>query len=57
MNNKKIRNILDQHHIENRESSGRVYAVNAWTQNGRYYEELEDVTDYTKSELYAWLGY
>ena len=49
--------LLGLHYIDTRVANGRVYAVETYAQNGVLWEEEVDVTDYTKRELYQWLGY
>lgn len=50
----KIKSILDDHGVPNYISNGRIYA-DSMIAYPVY--ETEDLTDYTKYELYAWLGY
>ena len=53
---KKIKRILDMHSVPNFEKGGRIYAdsmISGYT----LFQEVEDVTDWTYSELFAWLGY
>lgn len=52
----KIQSILDSHGVPNFISAGRIFAdsMGAFTAP---FEEIEDVTDFTRAELYAWLGY
>ena len=52
----KIRSILDSHGVPHFISAGRIFAdsMGAFTAP---FEEIEDVTDFTRAELYAWLGY
>ena len=52
----KIRSILGSHGVPNFISAGRIFAdsMGAFTAP---FEEIEDVTDFTRAELYAWLGY
>ena len=51
-----IARILDAHSVPYFIKDGRIYADSmiAFT---ALFEEVEDVTDYTRSQLYAWLGY
>lgn len=52
----KIRSILDSHGVPNFIAAGRIFAdsMGAFTAP---FEEIEDVTDFTRAELYTWLGY
>lgn len=52
----KIKQILDAHFIPYYEKDGHIYAdsMDAYT---NLFEEVEDVTNWTKSHLAAWLGY
>lgn len=52
----KIQSILDSHGVPSFISSDRIFAdsMGAFTAP---FEEIEDVTDFTRAELYAWLGY
>ena len=52
----KIRAILDAHGVPNFIAAGRIYA-DSMRAGTSLFEELEDLTDYTRAELYAWLGY
>lgn len=48
--------ILDLHSVPHYEKDGRVYADSmvAFTE---VFQEVEDVTDWSRGELYSWLGY
>lgn len=52
----KIQSILNDHGVPNFIADGRIYADSmvAFT---ALFEEVEDLTDYTRADLYAWLGY
>ena len=56
MTTTKIQSILDSHGVPNFIAAGRIFAdsMGAFTAP---FEEIEDVTDFTRAELYAWLGY
>ena len=56
MTEKHITRILDQHSVPYMISDGRILADSmiAFTE---LFEETVDVTEYTKGQLYAWLGY
>ncbi|MBR1948369.1 MAG: hypothetical protein IKA30_01090 [Alphaproteobacteria bacterium] len=51
-----ISKILDNHSIPYYIKGDRIYAdsMQAFT---KLFENVVDLTDYTKSELYDWLGY
>ena len=51
-----IRAILDAHGIPNFIGAGRIYA-DSMIAGTALFDELEDLTDYTRAELYAWQGY
>ena len=52
----RIKSILDSHGVPNFIAAGRIFAASmcAFTDP---FEEIEDLTDYTRAELFAWLGY
>jgi len=52
----KIQTILDAHGMPNFIAAGRIFAdsMGAFTAP---FEEIEDLTDYSRAELFAWLGY
>lgn len=52
----KIKSILDAHGVPNYISGGRIYAdtMEAYAES---FAAVEDLTDYTRAELLAWLGY
>lgn len=52
----KIQSILDSHGVPNFISAGRIFA-DSMGAFAAPFEEIEDVTDFTRAELYAWLGY
>jgi len=51
-----IAKILDLHSVPHFTKDGRIYAdsMQAFTE---LFEEVEDLTDFSRSELYSWLGY
>lgn len=51
-----IKKILDAHSVPNYTNGGRVFA-NSMLSGSAIFETVEDVTDWSKSQLYAWLGY
>ena len=52
----KIRKILDFHNIPNFTQNGEIYA-DCMESGTTLFEKVENVTNLTKSQLYAWLGY
>ena len=52
----KIRKILDLHGVPNYTENGNIYA-DSMISGKKLFEEVENVTDWTKSQLYIWLGY
>lgn len=48
--------VLCQHSIPFKIEGNRIYADSMFA-GTETFEQVEDVTDWTKSELYAWLGY
>ena len=52
----KIQSILDAHGVPNYISGGRIYAdtMEAYAEE---FAAVEDLTDYTRADLLAWLGY
>lgn len=52
----KIKSILDAHGVPNYISGGRIYAdtMEAYADE---FAAVEDMTDYTQADLFAWLGY
>ena len=56
MNEKQIIHILDLHSVPHYEADGRIYA-DSMISGTDLFQEVEDVTDWTKSHLAAWLGY
>lgn len=52
----KIKQILDLHSVPHYEADGRIYA-DSMISGTDLFQEVEDVTDWTKSQLFAWLGY
>ena len=51
-----IAKILDLHSVPHCTKGGRIYADTMRIGYGTL-EEVEDLTDYTRAELSAWLGY
>lgn len=51
-----IAKVLTQHSIPFQIENHRVY-VDCMLAGTETFEQIVDVTDWTKSELYAWLGY
>ena len=51
-----IQRILDAHGVPNFIAAGRIFAdsMGAYTAP---FEEIEDLTEYSPADLYAWLGY
>lgn len=53
-----IKKMLKLHSINWTEENGRIYAIAYYTsKNGRVTEEKEDVTNISRLNLLAWLGY
>ena len=52
----KIRKILDFHNIPNFTQNGEIYA-DCMESGTTLFEKVENVTNWTKSQLYAWIGY
>lgn len=63
LTNEQITLMLNLHHIEHYTNAGRVIAIGSYTWygadawNGKSYNHHEDLTGYTKAQLYHWLGY
>lgn len=51
-----IEHILDAHCVPHYEKDGHIYA-DSMDAAKNLFEEVEDVTNWTKSRLAAWLGY
>lgn len=51
-----ITKVLTQHSIPFQIECNRVYA-DSMLGGTKIFEQVMDVTDWTKSKLYAWLGY
>ena len=49
--------VLTIHHVENVIFAGKVYALESGLIHGKPYTAWKDVTNWTKKELYSWLGY
>jgi hypothetical protein len=56
MTNEKIANILEKHYIPYFEQDNRIYA-DSMQVGTAIFEEVEDLTGYSRHELLAWLGY
>ena len=56
METEQIAKILDLHSIPHYIKGGRIYA-DTMCAGVALFEDVEDLTDYTSSQLYAWLGY
>lgn len=56
MNIERIAEILTLHSVPYRIEGGRIYA-DTMAAGSDPFEETADLTDYTCSQLYAWLGY
>lgn len=54
MKNEAIRKILEAHSIPCYEQGLRIYAD---TMIGDPFEEVDDLTGYSKDQIYEWLGY
>lgn len=52
----KIRKILDLHSIPNYTQNGNIYA-DSMEAGTKEFEKVENVTGWSRSQLYAWLGY
>lgn len=48
--------VLEMHSVPYFEKDGRIFA-DSMLADAELFEEVEDVTDWSKSELYCWLGY
>lgn len=53
---KKIAAILEAHNVPYKTENGRIYA-DSMIAFSPLFSETVDVTEYTKDQLYAWLGY
>lgn len=52
-----IKSILDAHGVPNFiTAAGRIFA-DSMIAGSAPFEDVEDLTDYTRAELLAWLGY
>lgn len=56
MENKKILSVLRNHNVPCYEHDGRVYA-DTMTSGKPVFEEVDDLTGYTFSQIREWLGY
>lgn len=56
MTNTKIAKILDMHSVPYFEKDGKIFA-DSMIAGTETFEEVEDLTGASKSELLAWLGY
>lgn len=52
----RMQKILDDHGIPNYVQNGHLYADSMLSGYPIFYE-VEDLTNYSRSELYSWLGY
>lgn len=52
----RIKKILDAHSVPNYIKDGHIFADSMLAFHEKF-EIVEDVTGFTKSQLYAWLGY
>lgn len=52
----KIQTILDAHGVPNFIAAGHIFADSKGAFTAPF-EEIEDLTDYSRAELFAWLGY
>lgn len=57
MNNQEIKKILKEHCIESYIANEQIYAITIYTKDGQAYEEPENLTGYTKKQLFEYLGY
>ena len=51
-----IAKILALHSVPHFTKDGRIYA-DSMIAHTELFEKVEDLTDFTRSELYSWLGY
>lgn len=51
-----IKRILDLHSVPYYEKEGRIYA-DSMISGKKLFDEVLDVTDWTRSRMAAWLGY
>lgn len=51
-----IKKILDAHSVPNYINGGHIF-VDSMLAGNEIFEAVEDVTDWSKSQLFAWLGY
>jgi hypothetical protein len=56
MTAERIAKILEQHGTPFYEQNGRIYA-DSMLSGTKLFEEIIDVTEWTRSELLRWLGY
>ena len=56
MKNESIRKILENHSVPCYEKDGHIFA-DAMISGSSLFEEVEDLTGYTKKKIYEWLGY
>lgn len=52
----RIRKILDFHSVPNYIQNGSIYA-DSMEAGTKVFEKVENVTEWSRSQLYAWLGY
>ena len=56
MTNEIIRKILENHGVPCYEQNGRIFADSMYA-HMELFEQVEDLTGYTKQQLLNWLGY
>lgn len=49
--------LLRAHHIDTRIAGGRILAADVYTLNGSLFTDWIDITDWSRPQLLAWLGY
>lgn len=56
MKNESIRKILENHSVPCYEKDGHIFA-DTMIAGSSEFEEVEDLTGYTRRQIYEWLGY
>lgn len=56
MTNEKIKKILDLHSVPNYIENGNIFA-DSMLSGTKKFEEVENMTGWTRKQLYDWLGY
>ena len=56
MANEAIRKILDNHSVPCYEKDGRIFA-DTMISGSSVFDEVDDLTGYTRKQVYEWLGY